>query len=270
MKKKIQKKHVNRVLNDIVDFIEFDCYIKTMDELFNNNICDYHEYLSNLLTRIQIYFAEEVKPYLSLENLEEDEPVDLELLDILDYVYDYKKLDISSFEALNNLFIEINEYILSKMILFVSKENVTKDVLINVINDIVKITEDNSYCKINKNELYQNVLSKEQYIIFKEHNFLNKITYLLKKPQIIGFDAIDFFDFLKGAKIIKIVQGDSELVFSNDFANKAIFMTNTYEVYNRYNKVVKNHNLNIEESIVSFDINLQADLLILLKESKEN
>ena len=30
MKKKIQKKHVNRVLNDIVDFIEFDCYIKTL------------------------------------------------------------------------------------------------------------------------------------------------------------------------------------------------------------------------------------------------
>lgn len=258
----VKKPHINSVLHYINKYIQFECYVKYTDDLYYENIDNYHEYLSNMLSDIKAYFLKDVEPYLTLEYVE------LEDCPILESPYDFKDFEYLPNVALNKLYTEML-CLIDESLSFLSKvKEVNKEELIDTLSKVVKLTEKYTYYYIDKREIYKNTFTKEQYEIFEKYNCLNKITYLLKMPQLFGFDYTDFKSFLEDAKIQLIVDGDKEFIFGNEQSDGAVFITKAdtfFELEENYQKYVKKYNLNISDKILSIDYNIKGDFLLLFK-----
>ena len=233
---------LDRIVSELIYYIDIDIRIRILDDLYNRNINDYRMYLMNLVKQINNYFEDNIYKYFNEHILEPTcynntkeiqykHYIRVPLIDketITDYILavyssalkcDVKELKYWHFfntpcrpysypviklldKEMNKIVMEIEEQL--------TEDNIDYEKYLSEISEKIKLVlEINTELIIDTKEIFKSNLSLENYQILEKYNCLEKIG-LCKYPSIWPVDFADAFGFFKDSKILKIIDGDKE------------------------------------------------------------
>lgn len=136
--------------------------------------------------------------------------------DLLEYIKYYESLKLIS----KKLHIEIDNF-------YKNIQNIN-DASIEYIKDffesIEHLVEEYDDPNINLSLCYKCLLDDENYEILTKYNCFNPIIKTMKSNKLKSFDIIDFKNFFYKTSIIKIINGDKEILLSSLKPNKFLII----------------------------------------------
>lgn len=234
------------VYNDLINLLEYEIILDIRNSLNVNKPKEVRSIIKQKLRILEFFLEIEVASFFETKNDIDDKLLKNESLgkeelleDIIfnhSLIFDinkhqspasnnknnnFKFLNYSWYDALRLLSEKLREkiYVFNKDISFLEE-----DQLCNYANKIVleltALTEEYIDHYLDLTSGYKGLLSEENYSILTKYGYLNKIIKLLKRHNLKSFDFTDFKHFFSGTKVVKIIEGDKELVFSSAIPDK--------------------------------------------------
>ena len=154
----------------------------------------------------------------------------------------FKFLNYSWYDALKLLSEKLRDklHIYNKDISSLEDDGVY-DCANKIVLELINLTEEYVDHYLDLSLCYKGLLSEENYSILTKHGFLNKIIQIIKRHNLKSFDFTDFKHFFCDTEIVKIIDGDKQIIYSSRVPDKFLVIgfnecMSIYEINNEISK----------------------------------
>ncbi len=255
------------VYNDLTNLLEFEIILDIRNSLNVNEPKEVRSIIQQKLRILEFFLDIEVASFFERKNDIDDKLLKNESLSkeelIEDIIFNhslifdinehqspastnkdnnFKFLNYSWYDALKLLSEKLRDklHIYNKDISSLEDDGVY-DCANKIVLELINLTEEYVDHYLDLSLCYKGLLSEENYSILTKHGFLNKIIQIIKRHNLKSFDFTDFKHFFCDTEIVKIIDGDKQIIYSSRVPDKFLVIgfnerMSIYEINNEISK----------------------------------